>query len=270
MSLPATLADWISSKGKIHPPRLLWTPLEAFFEENGYILFEGEVSTYPKDKVLVRAPDDYHHWIPEAEWGPNESCYQTLVSQGFIESVSSSPRADKLVVFTAHSARRRPFTRWQRCPYPPHSQSRRRLGSPRDSSQTLLPLPHRQPCKSRPSSGRELAKDDMIFAVFPLVDDNSFSHPWFQTVVEVFEALEQVLEVSSRNLFSLRRVFWVLIVFDQFFRVWHFSTAISLHIESVSFAVAGPPSLTDPPAPAGFWLGRGPPQLWWERRRDLW
>jgi hypothetical protein len=36
----------------------------------------------------------------------------------------------------------------------------------------------------------------MIFAIFPLVDDCSFNCPWFQTVGEVFEVLEQVLEVS--------------------------------------------------------------------------
>jgi hypothetical protein len=82
MSLPATLADWISLKGKINPTRPVWDPLEAFFEENGYILFEGELSTFPKDEEVVRAPDAYHHWISHAGWGPNLSCCATTV-RGF-------------------------------------------------------------------------------------------------------------------------------------------------------------------------------------------
>jgi hypothetical protein len=56
----------------------------------------------------------------------------------------------------------------------------------------------------------ELAKDDMTFAVFPLIDNCSFRRPWFHTVAEVFDALEQVLEVGSRCS-SFARAFWVLI-----------------------------------------------------------
>jgi hypothetical protein len=69
-----------------------------------------------------------------------------------------------------------------------HLEILRKLSS---SSLTADPANHALPLLG------ELVKDDMIFAIFPLVGDNSFSHPWFQTVAEVFEALEQVLEVSS-------------------------------------------------------------------------
>jgi hypothetical protein len=249
MSLPATLADWISLKGEIHPPRLLWTALETFFEENGYILFEGGVSTFPKDtEAVVRVPDDYHHWIPEAKWG------QFLVVSNAGESglsgvglsVHDPARADKLVGFslrTVHVAARSHEGKdviirliAKAGDGMDHLEILRKLSSP---SLSADPTNHALPLLG------ELAKDDMIFAVFPLVDNCSFRRPWFQALAEVFEALEQVLEVGCRcSFFSTSGVWGVDCVGPILSRVWHFFTAISSHIELRSFVFADL-SLTD-------------------------
>lgn len=43
---------------------------------------------------------------------------------------------------------------------------------------------------------RTIIKEDMVFAVFPLVAPYPFGTPWFQSVAEVLQAVEQVFEVS--------------------------------------------------------------------------
>jgi hypothetical protein len=212
MSLPATLTDWIFLIGKLDPDRPLWTPLEAFFDESGYVLFQpqGSVSTYPKDKKVLRAPDEYHHWIPEAQWGPSLSWYQTWVSQGFPESafVRDPDHAAHILRFSqrsVHVAARSHDGKdviirliAKAGDGLDHLEILRKLSSP---SLAADPANHALPLLG------ELAKDDMIFAIFPLVGDHTFDGPWFPNVAEVFEVLEQVLEVGCHCSFSLRRGF---------------------------------------------------------------
>jgi hypothetical protein len=46
----------------------------------------------------------------------------------------------------------------------------------------------------------EIVYNDMIFAVFPMMS-RGFSHPWYYQFSEVFDAIEQVLEVHAHDLF---------------------------------------------------------------------
>lgn len=50
----------------------------------------------------------------------------------------------------------------------------------------------------------ELSKDDMRFAVFPMVSNNGVTNPWFSKLSEALELIDQVLEV--RRLPWTRRV----------------------------------------------------------------
>ncbi|EJD43938.1 hypothetical protein AURDEDRAFT_166993 [Auricularia subglabra TFB-10046 SS5] len=44
----------------------------------------------------------------------------------------------------------------------------------------------------------ELEKDDIVFGIFPLMWDEAMRWPWFETVRQLLDALEQVLEVLRR------------------------------------------------------------------------
>jgi hypothetical protein len=67
-----------------------------------------------------------------------------------------------------------------------HLDILRQLASP---SCTVDPTNHALPLLG------ELQKDDMIFAIFPLVASYNLGSPWFFSVEEVFDAVEQVFEV---------------------------------------------------------------------------
>ncbi|EJD44204.1 hypothetical protein AURDEDRAFT_166919 [Auricularia subglabra TFB-10046 SS5] len=41
----------------------------------------------------------------------------------------------------------------------------------------------------------ELKRDDMVFGIFPIMWPSAMSRPWFETVRQFLDALEQVLEV---------------------------------------------------------------------------
>lgn len=91
--LPLTLSDWIGTKEL--NARRVWDSLEPFLEENGYTLFIGAYGTAPKDESSFRAPDPYHHWLPDLpdeRLGPFTSIFDTHVSRH--SRYGSSPDAD--------------------------------------------------------------------------------------------------------------------------------------------------------------------------------
>lgn len=199
--LPATLAQWRSFRfgGPLRPR---WTPLEQFFASEGFTLFvgpdrltvpwDGKPRIYDDDnwglKGSPRAPDQYHHWIP---------VIKSPYSQFFIE-VRVLFRDFAIVGGVAHL---------ERTQKPIHVPARSREGKDvlirivakgeegrehlkilRTLARDTSPENHALPLLA------VLEKDDMAFAVFPLITANMHL-PWYYTVAEVFQFVREVLEV---------------------------------------------------------------------------
>ena len=56
---------------------------------------------------------------------------------------------------------------------------------------------------------REIVLDDMIFAVFPLMDEG-FDLPWYCNYGELVDAVYQVIEVSLASLIRLKHSNFIL------------------------------------------------------------
>ncbi|KAK9893729.1 hypothetical protein P389DRAFT_174558 [Cystobasidium minutum MCA 4210] len=177
---PKSIFDWRKEPRKTWGTnRHVWNPLEDFFEQNGYTLFitnkENNCCLVPKIVDEKRAPDQYHHVLPEdrrqykcrSVHYTNKLCPATRKKDGVHVAI-------QLVCKAGQGQGELDILRYFSQP-----------GIKEDPANHVLPLIDELHCL------------DMSFAVVPLLYHAPCNYPWFLNLTEALDAIYQSFEALA-------------------------------------------------------------------------
>ncbi|KAF8487762.1 hypothetical protein JB92DRAFT_2758770 [Gautieria morchelliformis] len=176
-TLPKTLRDWRTSgwEPKGTTPRDVWTPLEQFFLERGLTLWKKCYTRYRHlylvpGNDLPRSPDGFVYSTPVSDTRPESGFDLAKAVHCPARTVDDRDVLIRLIAFGDEGLT--------------HLAVLRRLATGHVAfrgENHIVPML------------REIVRDDMIFAVFPLMHEG-FDSPWHYNYGEVVDAVYQMIE----------------------------------------------------------------------------
>ncbi|EJD51266.1 hypothetical protein AURDEDRAFT_159672 [Auricularia subglabra TFB-10046 SS5] len=200
---PASLLEWKSLE-IVEPARQAWEQFEPFFEQHGYKLFvphddlRAVVLKAPAECSKIRAEDYNSRFLPEClGMERNPSIFYT----GIHVAARAPNNVDVVIRIMAIRDEGREHLAIMRALSAPDAQV------PENRTVPMI---------------AELQMDDVVFGIFPQMWDSAMVRPWFETIRQLLDALEQVLEgfVFLHQRLIAHRDFAMLEVFSNYGRGW--------------------------------------------------